>query len=145
MDQQASRAPDSGVFHKPVILYVEDELDTRGAYAALLRSAGFRVAEASNGVDGFEAALQLKPDLLLLDLSLPVVDGYEVMRRLKKNPKTAHIPVVVLSGRALRDDAAPFCDGFLSKPHDAADLIRVVNGVLAARSAPLSSPHRVAK
>lgn len=145
MDEQASGAQTSGIFRKPLILYIEDELDARGAYAALLRKAGFRVAEASNGVQGVETALDLKPDLVLLDLSLPVVDGYEAMRRIKKNPKTAHIPIVVLSGRELRSEAVPFCDGFLSKPHDAADLVRVVNGVLASRSVPLSAPHRTAK
>ena len=145
MDEQVPRAPDSGIFPKPLNLYIEDELDTRGAYSALLRKAGFRVAEASNGVQGVEAVFDLKPDLVLLDLSLPVVDGYEAMRRIKKSPRTAHIPVVVLSGRDLREEAAPFCDGYLAKPHDAADLIRVVNSVLASRSLPLSAPHRAAK
>lgn len=139
MDEQDRRTPTSGIFTKPLILYVEDDLDTRGAYAALLRHAGFRVAEARDGVEGFESALDLKPDLVLLDLSLPVVDGYEVMRRIKKNPRTGHIPVVVLSGRPLRDEAQPYCDGFLSKPHDANDLIRVVNEVLGARAPQVSA------
>lgn len=134
MDEQVPRTPTSGIFTKPLILYVEDDLDTRGAYAAILRHAGFRVAEARNGVEGVESALALKPDLVLLDLALPVVDGYEAMRRIKKNPRTAHIPVVVLSGRALADEAQPFCDGFLSKPHDAKDLVRVVNEALAAHA-----------
>jgi two-component system, cell cycle response regulator DivK len=134
MDEQERRTPTSGIFKKPLILYIEDDLDTRGAYAALLRHAGFRVSEARNGVEGVESALDLKPDLVLLDLSLPVCDGYEAMRRIKKNPRTAHIPVVVLSGSELRDEARPFCDGFLSKPHDAVDLVREVNRVLDSRA-----------
>jgi two-component system cell cycle response regulator DivK len=134
MDEQTRPTPTSGIFTKPLILYIEDDLDTRGAYAALLRRAGFRVAEARNGVEGVESALDLKPDLVLLDLSLPVVDGYEAMRRIKKTPKTAHIPVVVLSGFALREEARPYCDGFLSKPHDVVDLVRIVNEVLATRA-----------
>jgi two-component system, cell cycle response regulator DivK len=145
MDEQDRRAPTSGIFSKPLILYIEDDLDTRGAYAALLRHAGFRVAEARNGVEGVESALDLKPDLVLLDLSLPIVDGYEAMRRIKKNPRTAHIPVVVLSGRPLRDEARPFCDGFLSKPHDAVDLVRVVNDVLEARAPQVSSVEKRAR
>ena len=134
MDDQSRQSPTSGVFTKPLILYIEDDLDTRGAYAALLRHAGFRVAEARNGVEGVESVLDLKPDLVLTDLSMPIVDGFEAMRRIKKNPKTAHIPVVILSGRALREEEKPFCDGFLSKPHDAAALVRMINDTLDSRA-----------
>lgn len=138
MDMTPSPAA-SGIFRKPLILYVEQDYDTRVANTALLRHAGFRVAEATNGVEGVESALELKPDLVLLDLALAIVDGYEAMRRIKRNPKTAHIPIVVLSACLLREEGVPFCDGFLSKSHDASELVRLVNDVRASRAQQVSA------
>jgi CheY-like chemotaxis protein len=134
-----------------LVLYVEDAPDIRGLYATYLRKAGLRVAEASNGVEGVERAIELQPALVLMDLQLPMVDGYEATRRLKKHPRTKHIPVVVLSALDCRDReasigreggesvAAFVCDAFLTKPIHGNDLVKVVVDLLEKNASELRS------
>lgn len=113
-----------------LVLYVEDAPDVRGLYATYLRNAGLRVAEATNGVEGVERAIELQPALILMDLQMPMVDGYEATRRLKKHPRTQHIPVVVLSAYGyrghLREASSCGCDAYLTKPVHGYDLVKVV-------------------
>ena len=85
----------------PLILVVDDYQDAREMYAEYLQFSGFRVAEAKNGNEAVEKAFALKPDLILMDLSLPGMDGWEATRRLKADEATKHIPVVALTGHAL--------------------------------------------
>ncbi len=84
--------------NEPLVLVVDDFADAREMYGEYLKFCGFRVAEAQNGVEAIDKAKRLKPDLILMDLSMPVVDGWEATRRLKADASTKGIPVVALTG-----------------------------------------------
>lgn len=104
----------------PLVLVVEDYQDAREMYIEYLKFSGFRVAEARNGVEALEKASELLPDIILMDLALPQIDGWEATRRLKQDPKTRRIPVVALTGHALEGHAegarSAGCDSFVAKP-----------------------------
>jgi len=104
----------------PLVLVVDDFQDNREMFAEYLALSGFRVAQAVNGREALERAFALLPDVILMDLSLPELDGWEATRRLKRDPRTHHIPVVALTGHVLADHAREAreagCDGFLAKP-----------------------------
>ena len=104
----------------PLILVVDDYQDAREMYAEYLQFSGFRVAEARNGNEAVDQAFALKPDLILMDLSLPGMDGWEATRRLKANDLTRSIPVIALTGLSVEYSKARAleagCDGFLTKP-----------------------------
>ena len=104
----------------PLILVVDDYEDAREMYAEYLRFCGFRVAEARNGSEALEQAFALMPDLILMDLSLPVMDGWEATRRIKADERTRQIPVVALTGHALAGASEGAnragCDSFVTKP-----------------------------
>ena len=105
---------------QPLVLVVEDYPDAREMYAAYLQFSGFDVAEATNGLEAVEQAESLMPDIILMDLALPRMDGWEATRRLKANERTRHIPVVALTGHALAGHAEGArqagCDAFVTKP-----------------------------
>ncbi|MCC7123741.1 MAG: response regulator [Acidobacteria bacterium] len=105
---------------EPLVLVVDDYDDAREMYAESLLVYGFRVAEAANGLQAIELARSLTPDVILMDLSLPGMDGWEATRLLKADARTMHIPVVALTGHALSsalDRArAAGCDRFVVKP-----------------------------
>ena len=126
--------PPSGV--GPLILLVDDYVDNRALYARYLVYAGYRVDEATNGQEALEKASQIHPDLIVMDLSLPVMDGWEATRRLKANPQTKRIPVLALTGHALgdheREANAAGCDGYVTKPCLPEDLAARINIMLAA-------------
>jgi len=121
----------------PLILVVDDFEDNREMYTQFLRFHGYRVAEAVDGLDALTKAAALRPDLIVMDLSLPRLDGWEATRRLKKDPLTSHIPVVALTGHALagHEEGARSagCDAFVTKPCIPADLETEIRRVLAAR------------
>lgn len=79
------------------VLLIEDEPSLRDIYATKLRLDGFDVIEAGDGVEGFSAAIESSPHVVLLDIVLPIKDGYEVLKDLKGNPRTKDIPVIILS------------------------------------------------
>ena len=83
----------------PKILVVDDEAEVRNVVATILKQAGYDVVEAEHGLIGYSKAQSENPDLVLLDLMMPVVDGFEVLRRLKKNPSTWSIPVIILTAK----------------------------------------------
>ncbi|HVE82274.1 MAG TPA: response regulator [Myxococcales bacterium] len=103
-----------------MVLVVDDYEDAREMYAEYLQYSGFRVAEARNGVEAMEKAFDLRPDVILMDLSLPVMDGWEATRRLKADGRTRGIPVVALTGHALTGHSEGAkkagCDAFVTKP-----------------------------
>ena len=105
---------------KPLVLVVDDFADNREMYAEYLSFSGYDVIEATNGKEAVEAAHARMPDIIIMDLSLPVMDGWEATRRLKADDRTRKIPVVALTGHALAGhskgarDAG--CDSFLAKP-----------------------------
>ena len=105
---------------QPLVLVVEDYQDAREMYAAYLQFSGFDVAEAGNGLEAVEKTTELLPDIVLMDLALPRMDGWEATRRLKADPRTRHIPIVALTGHALAGHAdgarEAGCDAFVTKP-----------------------------
>lgn len=120
----------------PLILVVDDYHDAREMYAEYLKFSGFRVAEARNGSEAIAQALSLTPDLILMDLSLPGMDGWEATRLLKADPRTKHIPVVALTGHALAGAAEGAkkagCDSFVTKPCLPDELVVEVRRMLSA-------------
>jgi CheY-like chemotaxis protein len=104
----------------PLVLIVEDYEDAREMYAEYLKYSGFRVAEARNGLEALEIAQKLLPDVILMDLALPGMDGWEATRKLKSDERTRRIPVIAVTGHALsgHSDTArrAGCDAFVSKP-----------------------------
>ncbi len=106
--------------HHETILIVEDNFPNRKLIEAVLRPRGYRLLVATNGMEAIEMACREKPDLILMDLQLPMVSGYETTRQLKKMPLTAPIPVVALTARVMAEDRqhalASGCAGFIAKP-----------------------------
>jgi CheY-like chemotaxis protein len=104
----------------PLVLVVEDYEDARAMYVEYLKLSGFRVAEAANGIEAVQRAFDLRPDVILMDLALPRMDGWEATRQLKADVRTRHIPVVALTGHALASHVESArqagCDAFVSKP-----------------------------
>jgi two-component system, cell cycle response regulator DivK len=119
----------------PLILVVDDYEDAREMYAEYLRFCGFRVAEARNGNEALEQAFTLMPDLVLMDLSLPGMDGWEATRQLKADERTRNIPVVALTGHALAGASEGAkkagCDSFVTKPCLPDDLVVEVRRMLS--------------
>ena len=123
---------------RPLVLIVEDQVELRQMYAQELSISGFDVIEAGNGAEAISHAIDAGPDVVLMDLSLPVVDGWEATRRLKADTRTARIPVVALtahdgSGELQRATRAG-CDWFVPKPCPPDALIVEVRRVLSARA-----------
>jgi CheY-like chemotaxis protein len=105
---------------RPLVLVVEDYDDAREMYAAYLQYSGFDVELATNGVEAVEKAVELLPDIVLMDLALPRMDGWEATRRLKGHEQTRHIPILALTGYALvgysEGARQAGCDAFVTKP-----------------------------
>jgi two-component system, cell cycle response regulator DivK len=103
------------------ILVVEDHEDNRQILRDLLASAGFDMIEAVNGEDGVAAAAAEHPNLILMDIQLPVLDGYEATRRIKASPALKAIPIIVVTSYALSGDEdkarAAGCDAYIAKPY----------------------------
>jgi two-component system cell cycle response regulator DivK len=120
-----------------LVLVVEDYQDAREMYAAYLQFSGYRVAEATNGVEAIEKTLELLPDIILMDLALPKMDGWEATRRLKSDERTKHIPIVALTGHALAGHAEGArkagCDSFVTKPCLPDALVAEIRKMLAKR------------
>jgi two-component system cell cycle response regulator DivK len=119
-----------------LVLVVDDFDDSRELYAQYFAFSGFRVAQASNGAEALQKAAECSPDVILMDLSLPGMDGWEATRRLKADPRTADIPVIALTGHALtgfRESAKDAgCDAFVTKPCLPDALLNKVRRLLAA-------------
>ena len=119
----------------PLVLVVDDFPDNRDMYMQYLEFSGLRVAEAQNGHEALEQAHTLLPDLIVMDLSLPGLDGWEATRRLKSDDRTAHIPVVALTAHdgagELQRATQAGCDWFVPKPCPPAALIVEVRRVLS--------------
>ncbi len=102
------------------ILVVEDTVNNRRILNDLLTNAGFEVIEAYDGEKGVAMAGECHPDLILMDIQLPLVDGYEATRRIKANPELRSIPIIAVTSYALSGDEdkalAAGCDGYFAKP-----------------------------
>ena len=116
------------------ILVVEDTEDNRQIMRDLLTAAGYELSEAVDGAAGVEAALREHPDLILMDIQLPVFDGYEATRRIKADPGTRHIPIIAVTSYALSGDEdkarAAGCDGYVAKPFSPRQLLAKVREYL---------------
>jgi two-component system, cell cycle response regulator DivK len=118
----------------PVVLIAEDFEDARELYREYLEFSGFEVLTAANGREAVQRAIELQPDLILMDASMPVLDGWQATRALKSDPSTRHIPILALTAHAF-DDAkqqarAAGCDGFITKPCLPDDLVSQVRAAL---------------
>jgi len=102
------------------ILVIEDQEDNRQIVRDLMTASGYELIEATTGEEGLEAAARERPDLILMDIQLPGIDGYEVTRRIKADPKLRQIPIIAVTSYALSgDDKKAFaagCDGYVTKP-----------------------------
>jgi two-component system cell cycle response regulator DivK len=121
------------------ILYVEDNADNIYMLTRRLTRRGFEVVIAGNGAEGIAMANEELPDLILMDLSLPVMDGWEATRQLKADPATRHIPVVALSSHAMAEDRARAlsagCDDYDTKPVGLPRLLGKIEALIGTEAA----------
>jgi CheY-like chemotaxis protein len=119
------------------ILLVEDNEMNRDMLSRRLIRNGFEIVIAVDGQQGVDMAASVQPDLILMDLSLPVIDGWEATRRVKANPATAKIPVIALTAHAMSQDKekalAAGCDDFDTKPVELQRLLEKINALLNKR------------
>ena len=117
-----------------LILVVEDQEDNRRIMRDLLSSVGYEVIEAVTGEEGVAAADTHRPDLILMDIQLPGLDGYEATRQIKANPDLEHIPIIVVTSYALSgDDVKAFeagCNAYVSKPFSPRELLAKIREYL---------------
>jgi len=116
------------------ILVVEDNDRNRRLLRILLKARGYEVTEAVTGEEAMKYLKDHKPDLILMDIQLPNVDGLEMTRKIKSNPKTADIPIVAVTAYAMKGDRERIleagCDGYISKPIDTRRLALLVAEIL---------------
>ena len=121
----------------PLILVADDFTGAREVYARLLAASGYRVVEASSGDEALQKAIDLGPALILMDLLMPGVDGWEAIRRLRSDARTSRVGIVVITavteGKAAQSIQRIGCDAYLLKPTPPETLLEVVRNVLAER------------
>ncbi len=117
-----------------LVLLVEDNEDNRIVYSTILKHFGYDVSEALNGEEGISKARSEQPDLILMDISIPVIDGWEATQVLKHDPTTRHIPIIALTAHALASDREKAmevgCDGYLAKPCEPRSVVAEVQRFL---------------
>jgi len=118
----------------PLVLIVDDHADTREMYAMYLAHHGFRYVLAGDGTTAIRAALGAQPDVIVMDLSLPQIDGLEAIQWLKQNSRTAYIPIIAWTGRVEGssgvDAIAAGCDAFVLKPCVSEHLLKEIRALL---------------
>jgi two-component system cell cycle response regulator DivK len=119
---------------KPYILVIEDQDDNRRIVRDLLTSAGMAVLEARDGAEGVRMAATMKPDVILMDIQMPIMDGYEATRRIRSAAETKHIPIIVVTSYALSgDDAKAHLAGasaYIAKPFSPRVLLAKIRELL---------------
>jgi len=117
-----------------LILVVEDHEDNRRILRDLLASAGFRLIEAETGPDGVEMAKAHQPDLILMDLQLPGIDGYEAARQIRSEPKLTSVVIIAVTSYALSGDEqralAAGCNAYVCKPYSPRELLAKIRELL---------------
>ena len=118
----------------PLILVVDDVADARYMYSFYLTTHGYRVCEATNGADAIRLAVEQQPALVLMDMGLPVIDGWEATRRIKADPRIQRVPVLAISGHAFPDSVTRAkdagVDAFFIKPCIPAMVLAKINEML---------------
>lgn len=116
------------------ILVVEDQEDLRGVLRDLLTGSEYDMIEAEDGAIGVEKAKAEKPDLILMDIQMPVLDGYDATRQIKADPNLRTVPVIAISSFAMKGDeekaVAAGCDCYVTKPYSPMQLLRLIRGLL---------------
>jgi two-component system, cell cycle response regulator DivK len=116
------------------ILVVDDQEDLRGVLRDLLTGSGYTVSEAADGQAGVAKAKSGRPDLILMDIQLPVIDGYEATRQIKAEPNLRATPIIAVSSFAMKGDEekarASGCDAYVTKPYSPMQLLRLIQGFL---------------
>ena len=116
------------------ILVIEDQEDLRGVLRDLFTRSGYIVIEATDGAAGVASAKSDRPDIILMDIQMPVMDGYEATRQIKADPSLTQIPVVAVSSFAMKGDEekarAAGCDHYVTKPYSPIQLLRMIRGYL---------------
>ena len=117
-----------------VILVIDDEPRNVKLVRDLMEANGYTVIEASDGKQGVDTAITEKPDLILMDIMMPVMDGYEAMQLIKTNSATKEIPIIALTSYAMKGDSEKAfesgCDDYMSKPIDIHELLNMVKKYL---------------
>ena len=120
------------------VLLVEDNEDNRIVYATVLEHFGYHVIEARDGAEGVRLARETHPDVVLMDISIPVIDGWRATSILKEDPDTTAIPVIALTAHALPEDRERStevgCDGYLAKPCEPSRVLAEVRRVLGIQA-----------
>ncbi len=120
---------------KKVILYVEDEEILRKLVRHTFMGRDYQIVEAEDGAKAVEMAEQLRPDIILMDLQLPEISGYDAIIAIKQNPALKDIPIIALTGFALGGEEEKAreagCDHYITKPFDPLALVEIVDGYLA--------------
>jgi CheY-like chemotaxis protein len=115
---------------KKVVLIVEDDLKSLKLFRDLLQASGYTILEATNGKKAIELAREKKPDLILMDIQMPVMDGFEATKILKADAETRNIPIIVLTSYAMKEDDEKIreagCDAYISKPIDTKEFLKKV-------------------
>lgn len=142
MSAQLSKAKENSGKGMPMsahILLVDDEPGLREAVQAYLEDSGFKVDVASNAERGWELVQQKLPDLVISDIMMPQVDGYQFLKRLREDPRFKALPVVFLTARGMTSDRIcgyqAGCDAYISKPFDPDELVAIVKNLLERRAA----------
>jgi two-component system, cell cycle response regulator DivK len=116
------------------ILVIEDQDDLRAILRDFLTASGYDIVEAVDGGEGVAKARSQRPDLILMDIQLPVLDGYEATRQIKADPDLAETPVIAVSSFAMKGDEekarASGCDGYVTKPYSPVKLLGMIRGFL---------------
>ena len=116
------------------ILVIEDQDDLRAILRDFLTASGYEIVEAVDGGEGVAKARSLRPNLILMDIQLPVLDGYEATRQIKADPDLAETPVIAVSSFAMKGDEekarASGCDGYVTKPYSPVKLLGMIRGFL---------------
>ncbi len=112
------------------ILYVEDDLPNRILVRRILAAEGHEIVEAGNAEEALQSLENLKPDLILMDINMPEVDGFTLTKRIKQNPAWQHIPIIALTANVMKGDRERVlqagCDGYIQKPIDVDALPRQI-------------------
>jgi CheY-like chemotaxis protein len=126
------RSPSRPDAQCPRALLADDDRDSREMYAEVLRAAGYSVVEAADGADALGRALAEPPDIIVMDLCMPRMNGWEAMRRLKMDARTCDIPLVALTAIGLEGRSLEVsCDAYLVKPCSSMELLAVVDTLMA--------------